>query len=118
MVLSYFVAVHFIVIIVFARSRVLRRGAGKDKAEGGNPPALRFRRRQGFAGLVGATRAETGKIRPHPGLLLRLRWRYGATSQEKENGFRFPLWPAGFYLRASAVERHRSGQGLRLLQIC
>jgi hypothetical protein len=103
MVLSYFVAVHFIVIIVFARSRVLRRGARGGERQSG-------RRESG--------KAETGKIRPHPGLLLRLRWRYGATSQEKENGFRYPLWPAGFYLRASAVERHRSGQGLRLLQIC
>ena len=39
-------------------ARGLGRGAGR--AENGNPPTLRFRRRQGLAGLVGATRAETG----------------------------------------------------------
>jgi len=33
-------------------------GMGRTaEGQGGNPPSLRFRRRQGFAGLVGATRA-------------------------------------------------------------
>ena len=43
-------------------ARGLGRGAGR--AENGNPPTLRFRRRQGLAGLVGATRAETGDEKP------------------------------------------------------
>ena len=50
MVLSYFVAVNFIVIIVFARSRVLRRGAGKDKAEGGKAG----KRKRGKSALIPA----------------------------------------------------------------